>query len=855
MSEGNESENSSGGRRPVSLKPRSGGGTVRQSFSHGRSKAVVVEKKRKRIVAPKTAAQKAKDAEAAANAKTEEAVVAEAVFATPTPKPTAADNRGGVVLQTLTKEEQAKRLVALESAEARASDDEAIAKEEARRHAEEDEARRQRRLDAEKAEAEEEARKIAELEEQAIAASLAEAAAAKEEGTKKAKPKEAPVSKAPKGREKADEERTRENAKATKSRGDAGRRAGKLTISRALSDNDGDRGPSIAARRRRLAKEKRKASGGGSAAPQHITREVVIPEHITVQELANRMAVRVVDVIKYLMKEGSMAKHQDFLDADMAELIVAEFGHVMKRVSESDVEEGVVGEIDDDQTLESRPPVVTVMGHVDHGKTSLLDALRRTDVVAGEAGGITQHIGAYQVALESGQLITFLDTPGHAAFTQMRSRGAKVTDIVILVVAADDGVMPQTIEAINHAKAAEVPIIVAINKCDKPDANPDRVRQELLQHEIVVESMGGDVQDIEVSATQKTNLDTLQEAIMLQAEILELKANPNRAAEGIVVEAKLDKGRGAVATVLVQRGTLNVGDILVAGAEWGKVRAVINDRGEQVAAAGPSVPVEVLGLNGTPGAGDPVSAVENEARAREIADYRQRMQRDVRSDSTGGRGSLEQMLAQLKENDLKEFPVVIKADVQGSVEAIAGSLAQISTEEVAARSIHAAVGGISESDVTLAHTSGAPILAFNVRANKQAQELAARDGVEIRYYSVIYNLIDDVKAAMSGMLDPTIKENFVGYAEILEVFNISKTGKVAGCKVTEGVVKRGNKVRLLRDDVVIHEGTLSTLKRFKDEVKEVVSGQECGMAFEKYEDLKQGDRIECFEIEEIQRTL
>jgi len=859
MSDGNDTDNKTRGRRPLGLKPGGGSGTVRQSFSHGRTKAVVVEKKRKRIVAPKTAAQKAKEAEEKAKAKEEPVVAKEA--APQAPAQTDDADRQGAVLQTLTKEEQEKRLQAIEEAKVREVEERANAEVEAQRREEEAEKRKAEREEQKKKDAEREARRAKEAEDKQRAEEEAarkleedEARRAKADltdaGARVAKAKADEEAEKAKRRGKADTE------KPTRSKGgEQRRRAGKLTISRALNEDETDRSPSIAARRRRLQKQKLKAKGGGAEAPTHVMREVTIPEAITVQELANRMAVRVVDVIKWLMAQGSMAKHNDLLDADTAELIVAEFGHMVKRVSEADVEEGMIGGDDDDTDLQPRSPVVTVMGHVDHGKTSLLDAMRQTDVVAGEAGGITQHIGAYQVTTKDGQKITFLDTPGHAAFTAMRARGAKVTDIVILVVAADDGVMPQTIEAINHALAAEVPIIVAINKCDKPDANPDRVRQELLQHNIVVESMGGDVQDVEVSALKKQNLDGLLEAIHLQNEILELKANPNREAQGIVVEARLDKGRGSVATVLVQRGTLNVGDILVAGAEWGKVRALINDHGDQVEHAGPSVPVEVLGLNSTPEAGDVVSAVESEARAREVTEYRQRKRKEARVAGAGGRGSLEQMLAQIKEGEAKDFPVLIKADVQGSVEAILGALDQLSTDEVAARIIHGAVGGISESDVILAQASGAPILAFNVRAGKQAREAAERDGVEIRYYSVIYDLIDEVKAAMSGLLEPTRKENFVGYAEILEVFNVSKVGKVAGCRVTDGIVKRGNKVRLLRDNVVIHEGTLSTLKRFKDEVKEVVSGQECGMAFENYHDLQVGDQIECFEVEIIERSL
>jgi len=561
-----------------------------------------------------------------------------------------------------------------------------------------------------------------------------------------------------------------------------------------------------------------------------------------------------VDVIKFLMKQGAMHKITDVIDADTAELIVQEFGHTPKRVSEADVEEGFIGAEDAPETLRPRPPVVTIMGHVDHGKTSLLDALRQTNVAAGEAGGITQHIGAYQVTTPTGEVVTFIDTPGHEAFTAMRARGAKVTDIVVLVVAADDGVMPQTVEAINHAKAAGVPIIVAINKIDKPDADPTRVRTELLQHEIVVESMSGEVLEVEVSALKRINLDKLLEAISLQAELLELKANPNRSAEGFVIEAKLERGRGPVGTLLVQRGTLRVGDIVVAGTSWGRVRALINDRGENVKEAGPSVPVEVLGFDSAPEAGDQFAVVESEARAREITDYRIRKRRDTLG-SVGTARTLEQMMQQLKDAEKKEFTLLVKGDVQGSVEAIAGALKKISTDEVEARIVHAGVGGITESDVALAHTSGAVIIGFNVRANAQARAAAERDGVEIRYYNIIYDLVDDVKAAMSGLLAPTLREVFLGNAEVLEVFNITKVGKVAGCRVTEGKVERGAKVRLIRDNVVIHEGTLSSLKRFKDEVKEVPAGQECGMAFANYQDIRVGDVIECFHVETIKRSL
>jgi len=550
-----------------------------------------------------------------------------------------------------------------------------------------------------------------------------------------------------------------------------------------------------------------------------------------------------------------MHQVNDVIDADSAQIIAEEFGHTVKRVSEADVEEGFIGEEDDTDALLPRAPVVTVMGHVDHGKTSLLDAIRNAEVASGEAGGITQHIGAYQVETESGQKVTFIDTPGHAAFTAMRARGASVTDLVILVVAADDGVMPQTIEAINHAKAAGVQIIVAINKMDKPDADPNKVRTELLQHEIIVESMSGDVLEIEVSAIAKTNLDKLVEAVLLQSELMELKANPNRASDGVVIEAKLERGRGPVGTLLVQRGTLKIGDIIVAGSAWGRVRALISDQGEQVQSAGPSVPVEVLGFDSAPDAGDPFAVVESEARAREITSYRERKIRDVRAAGMGPQGSLEQMMSDLQEGSIKEVPLLIKGDVQGSVEAINGALKGVGNEEVQALIIHSGAGGITESDIALAAASKAAVIGFNVRANAQARAVAEAEGVEIRYYAVIYDLVDDVKAVMSGLLDPTLREHFLGNAEVLEVFNISKVGKIAGCRITDGKVERGASVRLIRDDVVIHEGQLSTLKRFKDEVKEVNAGQECGMGFENYHDLKEGDVIECFTIEEIERNL
>ena len=633
-------------------------------------------------------------------------------------------------------------------------------------------------------------------------------------------------------------------------RANDGASRGRLTVASATTESDRDRGPSLAAMRRRRDKK----MGRNQSSQPKISREVVIPEVITVQELANRMAERSVDVIKLLMQQGQMMKINDVIDADTAELIATELGHTVKRVSEADVEEGLFDVPSDDKAedLTDRAPVVTIMGHVDHGKTSLLDAIREANVVSGEAGGITQHIGAYQVE-KQGQKITFLDTPGHEAFTAMRARGAQATDIAVLVVAADDGVMPQTIESIKHAKAAGVPIIVAINKMDKPEANPTRVRTELLQHEVFVESMGGDVLDVEVSAKTGAGLDKLLETILLQAEVLELKVARDGRAEGLVIEAKLDRGRGAVATVLVQRGTLKIGDILVAGTEFARVRALINDQGGQVKEAGPSVPVEVLGFNGVPSAGDRFSVVETEARAREVTEYRQRQIRE--RTAGGGATSLEQMMNQLKASGISKFPLVIKGDVQGSVEAIVASLNKLSTDEVSAQILFSGVGGITESDVTLAAASNAIVIGFNVRANKQANDLATRDGIEIRYYNIIYDLVDDVKNAMSGLLKPERRETFIGYAEILEVFQITKVGKVAGCRVTEGIVERGAGVRLLRDNVVIHEGKLKTLKRFKDEVKEVQVGQECGMAFENYEDIRAGDQIECFRVETVQRSL
>jgi len=642
----------------------------------------------------------------------------------------------------------------------------------------------------------------------------------------------------------------------SRQRGEPGRRQGRLTIQAVAGDGDtAERMRSLASVRRAREREKEKRRGGGAEAAA-VSREVIIPDVITVQELSNRMATRGVEIIKFMMRQGMMLKINDVLDSDTAELVATEFGNTVRRVSEADVEEGFIASDDTDDDTQPRPPVVAVMGHVDHGKTSLLDALRSTDVTKGEAGGITQHIGAYQVRLEDGQRVTFLDTPGHAAFSAMRARGANVTDIVVLVVAADDGVMPQTVEAINHAKASGAPIIVAINKIDKPDADPTKVINELLQHEIVVESLGGDTQAIQVSATQKLGLDDLIEAISLQAEVMDLRANPDRTAEGTVIEAKLDKGRGPVATVLVNRGTLKRGDIVVAGSAYGRVRALVNERGEQVQSAGPSEPVEVLGLDEAPSPGDVLAVVEDEARARELTDYRARVRREKAVVPVGGGASMAEMMAKLQDKQVRELPVVIKSDVQGSAEAIQGALTQMSTDEVRARTIHSGVGGITESDVSLAKASSAPIIAFNVRASKQARDQAERDGVEIRYYSIIYDVIDDIKAVLSGMLPPLQRESFLGYAQVLEVFDITKTGKVAGCRVTEGVVRRGAKVRIIREDIVVLElGTLQTLRRFKDDVAEVGNGVECGMAFQGFQDIKIGDSIECFTVEQVARTL
>ena len=857
------------GKKPLGLGGAPRSGQVKQSFSHGRTKSVVVETKRKRVMVP------AKPGTAGAPA----APGTTPNLGDPSKRPAG-----------ISDAEMERRLTALRTAKAREAEDNERRAEEERQRDEDRQRRREEietkdreereRIEALRAKAEE-AERIAKQESDARVA----AAAARKADVLGTRPRSAavpePVAKPdapaqggprtptvaagedPRGpasakmplapQRKTDREREERDRGAKAKTNDDSRRAGKLTLSAAL-DGEGGRTRSMAAMKRKQEKARQKAMGFG-AKPEKQFRDVQLPETIVVSELANRMSERAADVVKSLMKMGLMVTMNEAIDADTAELVIEEFGHRVVRVSDADVEQVIVQSKDADADLKPRPPIVTIMGHVDHGKTSLLDAIRKANVVQGEAGGITQHIGAYQVTTDTGAVISFLDTPGHAAFTSMRARGANVTDIVILVVAADDAVMPQTIEAIAHAKAAKVPIIVAINKIDKYDADPNKVRTALLQHDIVVEAMSGDVQDIEVSAKTGQGIDSLLEAIALQSEILELKANPDRAAMGAVIEAKLDVGRGPVATVLIQNGTLRKGDIFVVGEKWGKVRALINDQGVTVDEAGPSVPVEVLGLNGTPEAGDVLNVTSTEMQAREIATYREKAAKDKRA-AAGAATTLEQLMAKAKaDQSVAELPVLVKADVQGSAEAIVQALAKIGNDEVRVRILHSGVGAITDTDVGLAEASGAPIIGFNVRANASARQSANQKGVEIRYYSIIYDLVDDIKAAASGLLKNEVRETFIGYAKILEVFKVSNVGKVAGCLVTEGVARRSAGVRLLRDDVVIHEGTLKTLKRFKDEVKDVISGQECGMAFERYDDVRAGDVIEIFEREEIQRTL
>tara|TARA_B100001063_G_scaffold19876_1_gene15306 strand:- start:3256 stop:5694 length:2439 start_codon:yes stop_codon:yes gene_type:complete len=811
---------------------------VKQSFSHGRSKNVVVETKRKRVVVPKAGT-------------------------TTTGIQSSNLDRAKGLASGVSDTEMERRLKALQAAKAREADE--VAQREASAKEREKE-REQRRLEQETRQRELKKAEEIKSEKEAQAEATKKQA---EEQAKRAAVEAKTVTKpdAPQRREFSDSKSTRpsspnsrkkdresDDRSSGRGRGDEGRRSGKLTLSQALDGGERSHQKSMAAMKRKQERARQKAIGQ-PLEREKIVRDVQVPEAIIVSELANRMAERSAEVVKSLMKMGMMVTQNQVIDADTAELIIEEFGHKIVRVSASDVEDAITEIKDNPEDLKPRPPVITIMGHVDHGKTSLLDSIRNAKVVSGEAGGITQHIGAYQVKTKDGTVLSFLDTPGHAAFTSMRSRGAQVTDIVVLVVAADDSVMPQTVEAINHAKAAQVPMIVAINKCDRPEANPDKVRTELLQHEVIVEAMSGEVQDVEVSAVTGKGIDELLDAIALQSEILELKANNKRAAHGAVIEAQLDVGRGPVATVLVQNGTLKQGNIFVVGEQWGKVRALINDKSERIQEAGPSVPVEVLGLNGTPEAGDVLNVVETEAQAREIAEYRENAAKEKRA-AAGAGTSLEQLMAKAKEDEsVTEMPILVKADVQGSAEAIVQAMEKIGNDEVRVRVLHYGVGAITDTDVGLAEASGAPVMGFNVRANASARNSANQKGVEIRYYSIIYDLVDDVKAAASGLLSAEIRENFIGYAKIKEVFKVSGVGKIAGCLVTEGVARRSAGVRLLRDDIVIHEGTLKTLKRFKDEVPEVQSGQECGMAFENYEDIRADDVIEIFEREEIARKL
>ncbi|NMJ41267.1 translation initiation factor IF-2 [Roseomonas sp. JC162] len=904
MSDQNEQD---AGKSRLSLRP--GGrlelgktvdaGSVRQSFSHGRTKTVQVEVVKKRVVAPPakpggpaTGARPAPGATSGGNAPSGQQ-----------PRPSGQAQgpaaRGPVAGRPLTQAEIAVRQRVLEENRrleaqrqreererqalmVRSAAEEAARKAEEERRAAEEAARRAEEEARNAAEAAARAKVEAEARKSAEAASVVTAAAAKQ-GGRPAGAAAAPAARKPdatapaerltlKARPAEEEEDGARRPMVRRPGGPPGapgrrpmpvpvkkatpspdrRREGRIDVQAAIEGED-ERSRSIASLRRARDRERRQQELARlRSGAERVVRDVVVPEAITVQELANRMAARGGEVVKALFRMGVMATLTQSIDADTAELVVQEFGHRVKRVSESDVEIGLEGAEDTDTDLQPRPPVVTIMGHVDHGKTSLLDALRKTDVAAHEAGGITQHIGAYQITVPDGSKVTFIDTPGHEAFTAMRARGASVTDMVVLVVAADDGVMPQTIEAIRHAKAAGVPLIVAVNKIDKPGVKPERVKQELLQHEIVVESLGGDTQEIEVSATQRINLDKLLEAISLQAEVLDLKANPNRAAEGTVIESKLDRGRGPVATVLVQKGTLRQGDIVVAGAEWGRVRAMLDDKGRQLKDAPPSLPVEILGLSGVPAAGDNFIAVENEARAREVSEFRQRRARDKAAAAAGaGRGNLTDMLARIQAGEQKEVAVVVKADVQGSAEAIGVTLGKLGNDEVKVRVLHSAVGQITESDIQLAKASDAVIVAFNVRATSQARDLAAKEGVDIRYYSIIYEVADDIEKLYKGKLAPVQREKFLGYAQILQVFEVKKIGKVAGCRVTEGVVKRGAGVRLLRDGVVIHQGELSTLRRFKDDVREVNNGLECGMSFANYDDIRVGDQIECYEVETV----
>ncbi len=836
------------GRKPLGLKRTVEAGQVQQSFSHGRKNTVVVEVKRRRIIGKpgEAEAPRVAPAPAAVEAPPPPPPVQPVRPAAPPPPPRTSATDSLLSRQELQakllREAEEARMAALEEARRREEADRLAASEEEKRRAEEN-----RR-------AEEEAEK--ERQRQVQEASRVETA----------QPAEAPAAPAEEAKEETGADRPAprrftpvapvkrpEPAKVDRNkRGDDRRQSGKLTVNRALADDDSARARSLAALRRAREKEYRRSHSGGPVNREKQVRDVVVPEAITVQELANRMAEKGADLVKSLFKMGMMVTVNQTIDQDTAELLVEEFGHRIQRVSDSDIEIDTAADVDADSTLKTRPPVVTIMGHVDHGKTSLLDALRGTDVVAGEAGGITQHIGAYQVTTKGGDVITFLDTPGHEAFTEMRARGANVTDIVILVVAADDGLMPQTIEAINHTKAAGVPMIVAINKCDKPEANPQRVRERLLEHEIVVEDMGGETQDVEVSALKRQGLDTLIEKILLQAELLELKANPDRAAEGTVIEAQLDKGRGPVATILVGRGTLKVGDIFVVGEFSGKVRAMVNDKGQQVKEAGPSMPVEVLGLSGVPMAGDQLSVVENEARAREVAAYRHELA--TRKRTTAAPTSFEHMFSALSTKQI-EYPIVVKADVQGSVEAIVGSLTRASTDEIKVRVLHSGVGAITESDVTLAAASRAPLIGFNVRPNAKARTLAERDKVSLRYYDVIYDLIEEVKNEMAGQLAPERIETVIGMAEVLQVFPAGKKDKAAGLLVVDGVIRKGVNARLTRENVIVSATTIASLRRFKDDVSEVRAGTECGAVLAETNDIKVGDMLELFEVEERARAL
>jgi translation initiation factor IF-2 len=881
MSESNDQD---AGKGRLSLRPSGrlelgrtvDAGSVRQSFSHGRSKVVQVEVRKKRAPV---------GAPGAPSGPPSGTPAPSARGPAPAGRPPAGAGRALTQTELAARQRalvEQQREAARREAERREQEkisilsaaEEARRREEEARKAAEEEARRQEE-EAAQQKAEEAARLAAEAAVTAQVAAQADPATARSPDEQRRHPPAAAPAAAPQPTP-TETLRLRPGAKAVDDddearpvrrtgpgmpprrppvaapKKDDRRRPGRIDVQAAIEGED-EKVRSLASVRRQRERERRQAELERLRSDQvKVVRDVILPDTITVQELGNRMAARAGDVVKALMKLGVMATPTQTVDADTAELVVQEFGHRARRVSESDVEMGLEGVADTDAELEQRPPVVTIMGHVDHGKTSLLDALRSTDVAAGEAGGITQHIGAYQVTLSSGEHITFIDTPGHEAFTAMRARGAGVTDIVVLVVAADDGVMPQTIEAIRHAKAANAPIIVAINKIDRPDANPQRVRQELLSHEVVVEEMGGETQDVEVSALKKTGLDKLQEAILLQAEILDLKANPHRQAEGSVIESRLDRGRGPVATVLVQKGTLKQGDIVVAGAEWGRVRAMLDDKARAMATAGPSTPVEILGLAGVPVAGEPFVVVENESRAREVAEFRTRKLRDKAAGVTAGaRGTLDEMLARIQAGEQKEVAVLIKADVQGSAEAIQATVLKLAHEEVKVRVLHAAVGQITESDIQLAKASNAVVVAFNVRATSQARDLATREGVDIRYYSIIYEVSDDIEKLVQGKVAPKAREKFLGYAEIRKVFTITKVGKVAGCMVTDGLVKRGAGVRLLRDNVVIHQGELSQLKRFKDDVREVARGYECGLSFANFHDLQEGDMVECFEVEMV----